>query len=203
MYTVADLKGFTQDIANEFNAGHIRAPVHLDGGNEQHLIDIFKEVKPEDWLVGQWRMQLKCLLKGVPPADLKAAIMAGRSISLCFPKYRILSSAIAGGHLPIALGIAMGIKAEGGGNQVWCWLGDMTSEMGIAYECIKYASWHDLPVHWVVEDNGKSVVTDTRDTWFGCNADLTYKNVFLARRTHFYRYDLPYPHSGAGKRVNF
>lgn len=197
MYTVADLQGFTQDIANEFNAGHIRAPVHLDGGNEQHLIDIFKEVKPEDWVIGQWRMQLKCLLKGVPPTELKAAIMAGRSISLCFPKYRILSSAIAGGHLPIALGIAMGIKREGGANKVWCWLGDMTSEMGIAHECFKYSWGHKLPIEWIVEDNNKSVCTPTYETW---RCHVMAEHIPGVR---FYPYHLPYPHSGAGKRVNF
>lgn len=198
MYTVADLRGFTEDIANEFNAGHIRAPVHLDGGNEQHLIDIFKEVKPEDWVIGQWRMQLKCLLKGVPPAELKAAIMAGRSISLCFPKHRILSSAIAGGHLPIALGIAMGIKREGGANKVWVFLGDMTAEMGIFHECEKYARFRQLPIEFVVENNGKSVMTDTMDAW-----GIDPENPAPVGICYEYDYELPWPHSGAGKRVNF
>ena len=46
-------------------------------------------------------------VKGVPPAEVKAEIMAGRSISLCFPKHRILSSAIVTGVLPIALGTAL------------------------------------------------------------------------------------------------
>ena len=38
----------------------------------------------------------------------------------------------------------------------------MTSETGIAHECIKYRN-KKLPIHFIVEDNGKSVfVRDTR-----------------------------------------
>jgi pyruvate dehydrogenase E1 component alpha subunit len=96
---------------------------------------------------------------------VKAEIMAGRSISLCFPRYRILSSAIVSGVLPIALGVALGIKRRNGNEKVWCFMGEMTSETGVAHECIKYARSHGLPIHWVVEDNEKSVCTDTRKAW--------------------------------------
>ena len=41
----------------------------------------------------------------------------------------------------------------------------MTSETGIAHECIKYSRNKKLPIHFIVEDNGKSVCTDTRKTW--------------------------------------
>ena len=42
----------------------------------------------------------------------KKEIIEGRSISLCFPKYRIYSSGIAGGNLPIALGMAISLKRK-------------------------------------------------------------------------------------------
>ena len=48
---------------------------------------------------------------------------------------------------------------------VYCFMGEMTSETGIAHECIKYSRNFDLPIHFVVEDNEKSVCTDTRKTW--------------------------------------
>ena len=37
-------------------------------------------------------------------------ILEGKSISLCFPEYNIYSSAIVGGVLPIAVGVAMNLK---------------------------------------------------------------------------------------------
>ena len=44
-------------------------------------------------------------------------------------------------------------------------MGEMTSETGVAHECIKYGRNHGLPIQWVVEDNEKSVCTDTRKAW--------------------------------------
>jgi len=77
----------------------------------------------------------------------------------------------------------------------------MTSETGIAHECIKYARNHELPIHFIVEDNGKSVCTDTRATWN--QKKLTYEGINDDYVT-YYKYKLDkYPHAGAGKRVQF
>ncbi len=163
--TADDLRAFEEDIAQEFNAGKIRAPVHLSDGNEDMMLQIFQHVKPEDWVCGSWRMHYQCLLKGVPPAELKAEIMAGRSISLCFPEHRIISSAMVGGILPIAVGIAMAIKRLGGSETVWVFAGDMTAETGMFHECYKYAVNWGLPMRFICEDNRLSVCTDTRAVW--------------------------------------
>jgi pyruvate dehydrogenase E1 component alpha subunit len=200
LLTAEELIAFETDIAHEFNQAKIRAPVHLYSGNEGPMLEIFKRIRQEDWVLCSWRSHYQCLLKGVPKDVLKAEIMAGRSISLCFPEYRILSSAIVTGVLPIAVGIALSIKRSGGSNRVFCFMGEMTSETGVAHECIKYCRNHDLPVHWIVEDNGKSVCTDTREVW---NArTLTYENAQNPRVT-YYKYQTHYPHAGAGKRVQF
>jgi len=197
---INDLISFEEDIAVEFNSAHIKAPIHLYYGNEGHMLDIFKNVRPQDWVLCSWRSHYQCLLKGVPPNELKAAIMAGRSISLCFPKYRILSSAIVTGVLPIAVGLGMAIKRSDNDERVYCFMGEMTSETGSAHECIKYAKNHALPVHWVIEDNGKSVCTDTRETWN--SPKLTYEDSTDPNIT-YYRYETKYPHAGAGQRVQF
>ena len=109
-FTAQDLIRFEEDIAAEFNAGKIRAPVHLYSGCEEPMLQVFAEVHADDWVMCSWRSHYQCLLKGVPPAEVKAEIMAGRSITLCFPAQRVLSSAIVTGILPIALGVALGIK---------------------------------------------------------------------------------------------
>lgn len=198
--TSQQLIDFESDIAKEFNAGKIRAPVHLYFGNESEIIRVFRAIRWDDWVFCSWRSHYQCLLKGVPPAEVKAEIMAGRSISLCFPRYRILSSAIVTGVLPIALGVALGIKRRKGAEKVWCFMGEMTSETGVAHECIKYARCHALPIHWVIEDNEKSVCTDTRKTWN--LSKLTYEGVQAPDIT-YYRYASKYPHAGAGQRVQF
>jgi TPP-dependent pyruvate/acetoin dehydrogenase alpha subunit len=195
-----DLIDFETEIADLFNQAKIRAPVHLYSGNEEAILRIFEDVRPDDWVLCSWRSHYQCLLKGVPRERLKEEIVAGRSISLCFPDYRIVSSAIVTGVLPIAVGVGMAIKRRGGSERVFCFMGEMTAETGCAHECIKYASNHDLPINFIVEDNGKSVCTDTRQVWN--QPKLSYEDRDHPRVT-YYQYESKYPHAGAGVRVQF
>ena len=199
--TPAQLIAFEEDIASEFNAGKIRAPIHLYFGNEEAVIDVFRNIRPQDWVLCSWRSHYQCLLKGVPPEELKAEIMAGRSISLCFPEQRIFSSAIVGGAVPIAVGIAMGIQRSGGDERVYCFMGEMTAETGIAHESVKYSRNHKLPVTWVIEDNTKSVCTDTIKTW-ALDSHWWERDGGATDVLH-YKYESKYPHAGAGVRVQF
>lgn len=189
------LVAFERRMAELFNAGKIRAPIHLDGGNERPLIEVFKDVRPGDWVCGSWRMHYKCLLKGVPEQELEESILAGRSIALCFPKYRIVSSAIVAGVVPVAVGLALAIARRGGDERVWCFVGDMTATTGVYHECVQFAAGHALPIRFVVEDNGVSVCTGTYETWGGRRKPRDMETRFT--------YHLPWPHSGAGQRVQF
>jgi len=191
---------FENEIASIFNEGKIRAPIHLNSNNENFLIKFFKNVKKDDWIFCSWRSHYHCLLKGVPAEILKKEIIEGKSISLCFPKYKIYSSAIVGGVIPISVGVALSLKRRKSKNKVYCFIGDMTSETGIAHENIKYSINKKLPIHFIIEDNSKSVCTNTRKTW--SLKKLTYEKT-KSKYITYYKYKLKYPHSGAGKRVQF
>jgi len=191
---------FEEEVARRFNNSEIRSPVHLYFGNEDQIIDVFKQVKKNDWVFCSWRSHYQCLLKGVPQSEILESIMEGKSIALCFPEYKIYSSAIVGGVLPIAVGTALSIKNNQSDEHVYCFLGDMTSETGIAHESIKYSQNKKLPITFVIEDNKKSVMTDTRETW--SMDKLTYEDQKI-ENIIFYKYETKYPHAGAGKRVQF
>ncbi len=196
-----ELIAFEEEIASLFNEGRIRAPVHLYQGNEDKIIEIFKKINKQDWIFCSWRSHYQCLLKGVPAEEVKSEILSGRSISLCFPKYNIYSSALVGGSLPIAVGLALSLKLKGEKNKkVYCFMGEMTAETGIAHESIKYSRNFKLPIHFIVEDNEKSVCTDTRKAWN--QKKLTYEDV-LDDYVTYYHYKSKYPHAGAGKRIQF
>ena len=198
--TAEELISFETEIAEAFNAAKIRAPVHLYSGNETQMIEVFREIKPEDWVMCSWRSHYQCLLKGVPRDRLKADILAGRSMSLCFPEYRVVSSAIVGGILPMAVGVALGLKRLGSTARVHCFMGEMTAETGMAHESIKYSANFQLPIRFIVEDNGKSVCTDTRETW--SQPVLTWEGA-KHPLVVYYKYQTKYPHAGAGARVQF
>jgi pyruvate dehydrogenase E1 component alpha subunit len=193
------LIAFETDIADCFNNAMIKAPVHLYDGNEEQMINIFKNVKKEDWVFCTWRSHYQCLLKGVPPEQLKQDILDGKSITLCYPEYNIYSSAIVTGNIPIATGVALDIKRKGGSNHVWCFVGEMTSETGTFFENWKYSINHDLPITYIIEDNGKSVCTETYKVW-------NTNELFFSKETRkiiYYEYQTKYPHAGAGKRIQF
>lgn len=199
-WTVDSLKHFESEIGDIFNSGKIKAPVHLSDGNEEGLIDVFRNVSSADWVLCSWRSHYQSLLKGVPADLVKSEIVSGRSISLCFPDYRVFSSAIVGGHVSISVGIAMAEKRRNSKSHVWCFLGDMTSETGIAQTSIRYAETHDLPITFVIEDNGLSVLTETRSVW--ASKSLRFEEVKSSKVVSF-KYKSKYPHAGAGVRVQF
>ena len=192
---------FEEEIADLFNKGKIRAPVHLYQGNEDKIIEFFKRINKNDWIFCSWRSHYQCLLKGVPKEEVKKEIMEGRSISLCFPEQKIYSSALVGGSVPIAVGTAMSLKLKKEKNtMVYCFMGEMTSETGIAHECIKYSINLDLPIHFIIEDNEKSVCTNTRSAWKLKKLSYEGRNdKFIT----FYSYKSKWPHAGAGKRIKF
>lgn len=198
-YTETELIEFETDIANCFNEAKIKAPIHLYNGNESQMIEIFNQVKDEDWIFCTWRSHYQCLLKGVPKETLKKDILDGKSITLCYPELNIYSSAIVGGSIPIATGMAFDLKRKKQKSHVWCFVGDMASETGTFFENWKYSVNHDLPITFIIENNGKSVCTETNATW-NC------QNLFFSKETRkikYYEYSTIYPHAGAGKRIQF
>jgi TPP-dependent pyruvate/acetoin dehydrogenase alpha subunit len=199
-WEVDSLIEFENEVAELFNNGLIKHPIHLSNGNESFLIDIFKNVSKNDWVFGSWRSHLHCLLKGVPRDKLISSITDGKSIALCFPEQNIFSSAIVGGQLPIATGMAFALKSSGNSGKVWCFLGDMTSETGIAQTCIRYAHNNNLPITFVVEDNDLSVLSKTRDVWG--SQKLMYE-IIKFPNVISYKYSNKFPHAGAGVRVQF
>jgi len=198
-YTKEELIDFETRVADTFNSGLIKSPVHLYDGNEEQIINVFENIKDDDWIFCTWRSHYQCLLKGVPQDILMQDIISGKSITLCYPDFNIYSSAIVTGSIPIATGVALDIKRKNQDNHVWCFVGDMASETGTFFENYKYALNHDLPITFIVEDNNKSVCTDTRKVWNTTSlAFSTNENKII-----YYSYQSKYPHAGAGKRIQF
>ena len=199
-YTIEELINFENDIADCFNQSMIKAPIHLYSNNESKMIEIFENIYYDDWVFCTWRSHYQCLLKGVDPEQLKTDILSGKSITLCYPDYNIFSSAIVAGSIPIATGAALDIKRKNGKNHVWCFVGDMASETGTFHENYKYATNHDLPITYIIENNKKSVCTDTFNVWNMKESTYSKQNM---NKIIYYEYENKYPHAGSGKRIQF
>lgn len=192
---------FENEIAELYKDGKIRAPIHLRSGCEEKLIHLFRFIKSVDWIFGYWASHLHCLLKGVPPEELKQAIIDGKSISLSFPKQNVYCSGIVGSLAGVAVGTAWSMKKQKKKGVVYLFTGDMGAECGIFHEALKYADNFDLPIVFVVEDNGVSVMTDTKTTWG--SKDPWFLDTKYERRVLHYKYTNGWPHSGLGKKIAF
>ena len=193
--TPQNLIDFETKVKETYEAGKIKGPIHLAKNNEEQLIEIFQYIDENDWVFVPWRNHYHALLHGVDPDKLFNSILEGRSMGTNNTKPNFYASSIVGGIIPLALGVALGIKQKGGNNRVWCFVGDMTMETGVFHEAYKYSKNFDLPIQWVVEDNDMSVHTPTDMAWG--------KKQEVPDGVIYYKYEMEYPHHGTGKWVNF
>lgn len=194
-HTKQDLIDFERRMADFWEEGKVRGPIHLSGGNEDQLIEIGKRIKSTDWVFSTWRSHYHALIKGVSPVWLEEEILAGRSITIVSKEDRFYASAIVGAIIPIAVGVAMANKRNGNDEVVWCFVGDMAFETGGFMENYKYAKNFDLPIRFVVEDNGVSTNTPTVETW-KVKSEVPDDIIW-------YEYNKVWPHYGTGKWVIF
>lgn len=191
----SELIEFEKKVADHYEEGKIRGPIHLAKNNEEHLIEIFKYVHEDDWVFVPWRNHYHAILHGVCKEKLFGTICEGNSMHTNNIGPNFYSSSIVGGIIPLAVGVGMALKRKGSKNRVWCFVGDMTSETGGFHEAYKYCKNFDTPVQWVIEDNNMSVHTPTVMAWS--------KKQEVPDDIVYYEYEMGYPHHGTGKWVNF
>ncbi len=206
--TKQELIDFEIDIKDLFLDAKIHAPIHLSGGNEAQLIRIFKRVKKDSWVFSTHRSHYHALLHGIDKEWLKKEILEGRSMHINNKEHKFITSSIVCGCLPIAVGVAMGIKRQGSKDRVWTFIGDMAFLTGTFHECSKYAGRHNLPITFVVECNGYSTNTPTYETWGMQHNHIVDGRIRTIRKwdgggIYQYCYNRVYPHINCGIHVEF
>jgi TPP-dependent pyruvate/acetoin dehydrogenase alpha subunit len=192
-YTKERLIAFEDRVKAAWEEGNLPYLIHLSGGNEEQLLDIFDEAKDGDWFFVSHRNHYHSLLAGIPEEQVFQNIWDGGSMFSYSRKHRVFSSAILAGNCGIAVGVAMALKAAGSNNRVWCFLGDGAEENGSFYEAVLYVAGHNLPVVFVIEDNNCQVDTP-KEVRRGMQSGLLDSWPCVRR----YRYKSPYPHGGSG-----
>jgi len=192
--TSADLIAFESRIRSHWQAGDLPCLLHLCGGNEEQLVRIFRDIRPQDWVLSGHRNHYHALLKGIPPDVLEASILRGDSMFTFSAEHRFLSSAILAGLCGTANGLAWAMREAGENSRVWCFLGDGAEEEGHFYEAVLFAEAHDLPVRFVIEDNDRQVDTTLAERGRIKPAGLLDHASCVLR----YTYAPTYPHAGDG-----
>jgi len=224
MITKEELISFENWVVDTFNDGQLKSPVHLSGGNETELIEIFKQIKPTDWVFSTYRSHYHALLHGISEQWLKEWILDNKSIHVMNKEHKFITSAIVGGTLPIALGVAMAIQRNYPDEyieretllvknhlnsaispHVWCFVGDMTAESGEFIHCWKYALHYDLPITFIIEDNGLSTDTKTQEVWGKKNSEWLWASSYFPKENDkiiYYQYKRVWPHYGTSRFIS-
>lgn len=188
---IKELINFEKKIVELFEDARIPYPIHLSGGNERQLIEIFKEITPGDYIFSTHRSHYHYLLAGGPSAELERMILEGDSMHVYDKNINFLTSSIVAGGPAIAVGVALALKKKGSRHRVWCFVGDGAEDEGHFYEAVRYVDGHDLPCIFIIEDNDCSVETPKAERhgksliqWPECVRRYCYTKI--------------YPHVGTG-----
>lgn len=191
-----ELIRFERRIADLWEAGRIPFPVHLSGGNEDQLIELFREIHPGDYVFSTHRSHYHYLLAGGSPEQLEQIILSGDSMHVFDKGINFLTSAIVAATPAISAGVAWALKQKGSKNRAWCFIGDGAEDEGHFYEAVRYVDGHNLPCTFIIEDNNRSVETPKSERYG--HSEIQWPN--CVRRYH---YAATYPHVGTGKFVSF
>ncbi len=184
------LIAFESRVKDLWEAGDLPFLLHLCGGNEEQLIEIFREIKNGDWIFSSHRSHYHYLLAGGSEEKLMQLIKDGRSMFIFDRELNFFTSSILAGTCCIAAGVAHTLKQEDSQNRVWCFLGDGAEDQGHFYEAVCFVQGMDLPCTFIIEDNDRSVDTDRANRgrfqiqWPSC--------------VWRYHYIPTYPHAGSG-----
>ena len=111
-HTVASLIAFETSIRQKWEAGDLPFLLHLCGGNEDQLLEIFSRVRPGDWIFSSHRNHYHALLAGIPEETVRSKITDGDSMFMFSRAHNFFSSAILAGQCGIAAGVAWTIRRE-------------------------------------------------------------------------------------------
>ncbi len=182
-YEVAILREYHADKKPSFNIamGQIPGEMHLSTGQEPVPAGFAPHLRRSDAITGPHRPHGWALAKGVDIEKMTAEIFGrtdglgrgrGGHMHLFDQETHFSCSGIIAEGLPTAVGMAMAFKREATGRVAIAVTGDGAANQGAFHESLNLAALWNLPVVFVIEDNGWGVsVSKAQSTCIASNAD--------------------------------
>ena len=163
------IREFEERVHVEFATGDLPGFVHLYAGEEAAGTGIMMHLHQEDYISSTHRGHGHCIAKGVDVKGMVAELY-GRSSGTCHGKGGSMhiadldmgmmgANGILGAGAPLACGAALASKYKKDGSVGISFLGDGASNAGNFLESLNLAAVWDLPVIFVVENNGYAQAT--------------------------------------------
>ena len=149
---------------------------HVAGRGHESVAALNPHLIPEDWLSCHYRSKALMLARGLSVRALFAGFFArdsspgrGRQMSAhtsCPELHMTSLVGPVGNNALQAVGIAAEIEARPGRPISVCCLGEGTTQQGEVLEALQEAARGQLPVLFLIEDNGWAISTPTRGRTF-------------------------------------
>ena len=162
-YNMYKIRRAEEKLIELYNAGHIKAPIHLSIGQEAVAVGVMAALRPEDKIVSTHRCHGHYLAKGGDLNKMMAEIL-GKATGCCrgfggtmhlFDEKagHMVSTPIVGSSIAIAVGITLSSVIKREDKIAVAFFGDGAVEEGIFWESLNFASVHHLPIIFVCENN--------------------------------------------------
>ena len=157
------IRQFEEKVAEMYSRGKITGFCHLYAGEEAVAVGAISALTNKDYVVSTYREHGHCLAKGASARAVMAELFAkvtgvsrgrGGWMHLFDAGLRFMGGyAIAGGGLPLAVGLGLSIAYKEEREVVCCFFGDGALPQGAFHESLNMASLWKLPVVFVCENN--------------------------------------------------
>ncbi len=183
LFDMIKIRQFEEACGRMYMQGKIKGFLHLYIGEEAIAVGSISELLKDDYIITHYRDHGHALARGMDPNKAMAELYGkvdgtsrgkGGSMHLFDSDLNFMGGhAIVGGHLPIAVGIALGIKKQKRKGLVMCYFGDGAVNEGEFHESMNLAALWDLPIIFYLENNQYGMGTHVKRS--SANPEMLYK----------------------------
>lgn len=171
------IRKFEQAALQSYQKGKMGGFLHLYIGQEATAVGTVSVMGEHDHVITAYRDHGHALAVGMGMNECMAELFGkytgcskgkGGSMHFFAPDKNFWGGhGIVAGQTPLGLGIAYALKYKGLKGSCFCFLGDGAINQGVYHESLNLASLWDIPVVYVIENNGYSMGTSqTRSSAF-------------------------------------
>lgn len=163
------IRRFEERSLRAYQQGHIGGFLHLYIGQEAVAVGSVSAMSKDDHIITAYRDHGHALAVGMDMDECMAELYGkktgcskgkGGSMHFFAPDKNFWGGhGIVGGQTPLGLGIAYALKFNKKKGACLCFMGDGATNQGPFYESLNLASLWNLPVVYIIENNGYSMGT--------------------------------------------
>lgn len=156
------IRRFEEKSAEMYTKTNIRGFLHLYIGEEAVAVGVMQALTDDDYVLATYREHGHALARGMDPGAIMAEMYGkregcsrgrGGSMHLFEGKKLYGGNAIVGGHLSMAVGMALASKKQKKNNIACCFFGEGAAAEGEFHEAMNLAALWQVPVLFVCENN--------------------------------------------------